>query len=56
VGATLPKIKVTSKRGTAIIPKDFPVRESKDSRMHVCMRQNEFRDFDVMCLFVPPNM
>src|ERR1700745_3772612 len=42
---------VTSKHGTATVPAGFPVRESKDGRMHVCMRQNEFGSWDVMCLF-----
>ena len=56
VGARLPQIRVTSKHGTAIVPKDFPVRASRDGRMHVCMRQNEFGDWDILCMFVPPNM
>jgi hypothetical protein len=35
----LPQLIVTSKHGTAIIPHDYPVRESKDGRMHVCCGQ-----------------
>jgi hypothetical protein len=53
-GAGMQQLVVTSKHGTAIVPTDFPVRESKDGRMHVCIRQNEFGDWDVMCLFMPP--
>jgi hypothetical protein len=51
-----PQLVVTSKRGSAVIPEDFPVRHSKDSRMHVCMRLNEFGTWDVMCLFVPSHV
>jgi hypothetical protein len=47
---------VTSKHGKAIVRQDFPVRESKDSRMHVCMRRHDSGDLDVICLFVPPGV
>jgi hypothetical protein len=50
----LRQLVVTSKHGTATVPHDFPVQESKDGRMHVCIRQNEFGSWDVMCLFMPP--
>ena len=50
----LPQLVVTSKHGRVTVPRDFPVRESKDSRMHVCIRQNEYGGWDVMCLFMPP--
>jgi hypothetical protein len=53
-GAGMRQLVVTSKHGTATIPANFPVRESKDGRMHVCIRQNEFGHWDVMCLFMPP--
>jgi hypothetical protein len=52
-GGGVSQLIVTSKHGTAVVPNDLPVRESKDSRMHVCMR----RDLDyveVTCLFMPP--
>src|SRR5262249_19150431 len=49
-----PQLVVTSRHGTAIVPHDFPVRVSKDGRMHVCMLQNELRTWDVLCLFMPP--
>ena len=54
-GGGVSQLIVTSKHGTAIVPNDLPVRESKDSRMHVCMR----RDLDyveVICLFMPPGV
>jgi hypothetical protein len=52
----LAQLVVTSKHGTATVPHDFPAQESKDSRMHVCIRQNEFGSWDVMCLFMPPRI
>jgi hypothetical protein len=30
---------VTTKYGTAVVPADFPRRESNDNRLHACMRQ-----------------
>ena len=54
-GGGLPQLVVTSKHGKAIVPQGFPVRESKDGRMHVCMRYDEFGNMDVICLFVPPH-
>ena len=47
---------VTSSRGSAIVPANFPVRESLDGRMHVCMVWSEFRGWEVLCLFAPPQM
>jgi hypothetical protein len=53
-GGTLQLI-VTSKHGRAIVPQDFPMRESKDSRMHVCMkRYDALGEMEVNCLFIPP--
>lgn len=52
----LPQLIVTSKHGTAIVPQDFPVRESRDGRMHVCMRPDPWGGMDVICLFMPPHM
>jgi hypothetical protein len=49
---------VTSKHGTAVVPSDFPVRQSKDGRMHVCMQHSPtdpFSDITVICLFMPPS-
>jgi hypothetical protein len=52
----LPQLIVKSRHGTAIVPADFPMRQSKDGRMHVCMRPDHDGNMDVMCLFVPPHM
>ena len=52
-----PQLIVTSKHGKAVIPINFPVRESKDGRMHVCMRHTPYYGtVDVICLFMPPTM
>src|SRR4051812_29502793 len=34
----LPILAVTTKHGTALVPENFPRRESKDGKMHACMR------------------
>jgi hypothetical protein len=47
---------LTSKHGTAILPPDLPVRESKDHRMHVCMRPSLYGGMGVTCVFMPPSM
>ena len=53
-GGGAPQLIVSSKHGKAILPQDFPTRESKDSRMHVCMRRHDSGDMGVICLFMPP--
>lgn len=45
---------VTTQYGTAIVPADFPRRESKDNRMHACMRQGATGRIHLLCFFVPP--
>ena len=55
-GGGTPQLIVTTKRGTTLVPLDFPVRESKDSRMHICVRADPYGGKDVMCLFMPPGM
>src|SRR5215831_21297535 len=45
---------VTTKFGTAVVPADFPRRESKDNRMHACMRQGATGRIHLLCFFVPP--
>lgn len=46
---------VNTNRYTAIFPPDFPIRESKDNKMHACMRYFEYPP-SPLCLFVPPGM
>jgi hypothetical protein len=45
---------ISSPLGKAIIPENFPVRESKDGRIHVCISHDPFGDRYVVCLFMPP--
>ena len=45
---------VTTKYGTTVVPADFPRRESKDNRMHACMRQGATGRIHLLCFFVPP--
>ena len=51
---------VTTKKGTAVVPPDLPRRESKDNRMHACMRAVWLNaagpTTEVTCFFVPPTM
>jgi hypothetical protein len=55
-GGGLPQLVVTSKHGRAIVPHGFPVRDSMDGRMQVCMRPDPDGVMDVICLFLPPQM
>src|SRR5262249_27217970 len=46
---------VTSRHGTALVPVTLPYRESKDHRMHVCMRPSLYGGMGVTCIFMPPS-
>jgi hypothetical protein len=50
---SLPQLSVTTKHGTAIVPRDLPRRESKDNRMHACMR-GWGSVKQIVCIFLPP--
>ena len=47
---------VTSRHGTAVVPATMPRRESKDSRMHVCMRPSSSGGMRIICVFLPPQI
>jgi hypothetical protein len=47
---------VTSKHGSVVVPANFPRRESKDHRMHVCMRPGQGGSMRLLCIFMPPAM
>ena len=49
----LPILSVTTKHGTAIVPSNFPRRESPDEKMHACMSPDK-RGMRLICLFLPP--
>lgn len=54
---TLPQLVVTTRIGTTIIPKNAVWRESKDGKMHACIRpydKNPLTNF--ICVFAPPSM
>ena len=59
-GGGSPQLIITSRHGSAIVvPESYPVRESKDGRMHVCLRHSPsdpFGDIEIVCLFIPPSM
>ena len=52
---TLPgSMLVTTKHGSVLVPANFPRRESKDNRMHACMRPGSDGDMRLICIFLPP--
>ena len=48
------ELRVTSKQGAAVIPKNFPRRHSEDHQMHVCMRPGAGGAMRLLCVFLPP--
>jgi len=48
-----PAMVVTTKHGSVVVPGEFPRRQSKDNRMHACMKQGVTR-MHLLCLFIPP--
>lgn len=51
----IPLLVVTTQHGTAVVPQTLPRRESKDGRMHACIRTAGGAP-TVICIFVPPSM
>lgn len=45
---------VTTMHGSVVVPADFPRRESKDHRMHACMRRAPTGGMQLICIFFPP--
>lgn len=53
--AALGGMLVTTKHGSVMVPANFPRRESKDSRMHACMRPAPGgTGMRLLCIFLPP--
>jgi hypothetical protein len=50
-----PATMVTTRHGTAVVPANFPRRESKDHRMHACMMPGEGGKMRLICIFMPPS-
>ncbi len=46
---------ITTKHGSVIVPANFPRRESKDNRMHACIRSSAGGNVRLICLFMPPS-
>lgn len=55
-GEVLPHLVVTTKMGTVVIPHNTKWRDSKDNRMHVCMRPNGDGTMQLLCIFAPPGL
>jgi hypothetical protein len=51
--AAAPRLIFASLHGEAAVQRNFTVHESKDGRVHVCMRYDAFGDLEVTCLLVP---
>lgn len=47
------ELMITSLHGTATVQRSFAVKDSRDDRMHVCMRFDPFGSLEVTCLLVP---
>ena len=46
---------VTTRHGSVVVPANFPRRESKDNRMHACMRPGPSGgNMRLICIFMPP--
>lgn len=54
--APLGEMLVTTKHGSVVVPANFPRRESKDHRMHACMRPAQGGAMRLICIFLPPAM
>jgi hypothetical protein len=46
---------VTTRHGSALVPANFPRRESKDHRMHACMLPEGAGKMRLICIFMPPS-
>lgn len=53
----LPRLVVTTKIGTTIVPADAKWRESKDGKMHACIKPHDKNPTtNFICIFAPPTM
>lgn len=55
-GEALPSLVITTKHGTVVVPRNHPWRESKDGRMHACMRPGSEGQMRLICIFAPPSL
>jgi hypothetical protein len=54
-GGSVPQLIVTTRHGTAVVPQNFPARDSKDHRMHACIVPIGNEQMRIICLFLPPS-
>ena len=54
--AGAPRLVVTTRLGTAVVPDDLPRRASKDNQLHACMRPGPSGQMTIMCIFIPPGI
>jgi hypothetical protein len=47
---------VTTRHGSVVVPDNFPRRQSKDHRMHACMRPGPGGTMRLICIFLPPSI
>lgn len=47
---------VTTKHGSVVVPASAQRRESRDHRMHACMRPADGGTMRLICIFMPPSM
>ena len=47
---------ITTKHGSVAVPANVQRRESKDHRMHACMRPGDGGGMRLICIFMPPAM
>lgn len=52
----LPNMVITTKHGTVAVPHNFPRRQSKDGRMHACMRPAQDGSMRLICIFDLPGI
>jgi hypothetical protein len=52
-GGGTTQLSVSSVHGKAVVPRGFPVQDSKDQRAHVCLLYDPFGSLEVTCLLFP---
>jgi hypothetical protein len=54
IANALPRLIVTTRMGTAMVPPDMKRRMSHDGQMHACIRSDGTAGMRVICIYVPP--
>ena len=53
VEGAAPQLVISSGNYKAVVQRTFPVSDSKDGNVHVCMRYDPFGNLEVTCLLIP---